>query len=165
MNDSEDRIQELEALLRIDQHALDDALLEQPETFYRVAKKLALDISRRDEAKINLAEAEATADMKFRRDAEVADEKITEPQVKMHVRQEKGVKKARDNLMQLERSVSRWSALKEAFIQRSHALKHLTELYQANYFADATGSSQRSSMKDMRADRVRAAQTEMRRRT
>src|SRR5262245_24296743 len=98
---SDEGIRELEDALKIDEHGLDDALLEQPDIFYRVARTLALMISRRDLAKVELSDRESTVDLAFRRDAQIAEDKITEAEVKNNVRQDKEVKKLRAHLMSL----------------------------------------------------------------
>lgn len=154
---------DLEGLLKIDEHALDEALLIQPDSFYRVAKALALAISRRDEAKVLLADEEASVDLKARRDAEIAGDKITEAEVKQRVRLDKAVGRARGVFMNCEKQVNKWLALKESFIQRSHALKHLVELYIANYYSDATNQKARGNEREATAQRARVAMNEARR--
>ncbi len=62
-------IKNLESKLVIDEHALDVALRDHPDTFYRVAMELALAISNRDEAKQDLEEMESEVDMELRKDA------------------------------------------------------------------------------------------------
>lgn len=140
--------QELEASLVIDENALDEALATQADCFYRVAKQVALQTSRRDAAKQALAEAEARADAKIRHDAEVADEKITDKNVEKQRQLTKEVVAATNLLHSLNKSVGLWIALKESFQQRNYALKSMADLYVAGYFGGQTSSSSATHIKN-----------------
>lgn len=129
---------ELESALSIDPNALDEALVVHPEAFYRVAKKLALEISRRDASKKNLAEIEAEVDARIRHDAEVADEKVTEKSIESTKRTHPRVKKAIEELHKLNESVGLLSALKESFIQRGNALRELPQLHLSGYYGEVS---------------------------
>lgn len=158
-----DDIRELESCLAIDEHALDEALRAQPETFYRVSKALALEISRRDAAKQALQDAEFKADLVVRDRAEKQEKKITEGEVRARVSQEDDVVFAREELQRLSESVGKLTSLKEAFQQRSYALKDLVGLYIANYYTASEHQSSSSAMKDRVAADARARMAEQRR--
>jgi K+-sensing histidine kinase KdpD len=148
------RISELENMLILDENALDEALEQQPDLFYRVSKELALTVSRRDFAKQTKEEVEATVDAKIRHTAAVQDEKITERQIESEKRLHKDVQKAIKDLFVLNEKVGHLSALKEAFQQRSYVLKSLCDLYIAGYFgSNMSGTSER--MKEHNAGEVR----------
>jgi hypothetical protein len=147
-NADEPPFQELEAGLIIDEHALDEALLTQADSFYRVAQRLATLISERDGAKQHLEEVEARVDAKVRHDAEVAGEKITEREVASQKSLHHDVQKANKDLLDLSYEVGLASALKEAFQQRSYALGKLTDLYIAGYFGSDVRSSGATQMKN-----------------
>jgi len=152
---------QFERALRIDRHALDDALEKQPDVFYRVANALALAISRRDLAKTRLQETEAEAEHEFRRSAARSGDKITEGEVKNAVRLDKGVQARQAKLHKLNTEVGQWGALKEAFTQRSYAIKDLSALYIASYYGDIAGDA---ANKNARAKHAREAMNEMRHR-
>jgi hypothetical protein len=133
--------QQFENLLRIDRNALDVALEIQPDMFYRVSKNLVLCISKRDAAKQELQEIESAVDAQIRRDASIAGEKVTNPEVESLKGLDKGVLVAKEELAALNLRVGKWSALKEAFLQRSYALKELVALYSANYYGDVVQSN------------------------
>lgn len=177
-----DDMQELELALGIDEHALEEALRSQPETFYRVSKALALVISRRDAAKQALSDAEASADLAVRdesreeesraaRDAAKSGKdktgaskiKLTEGEVKARVQLDPAVVDARDVFAQLSEEVGKLSALKEAFQQRSYALKDLCGLYIANYYTASEHSGASSAMKDRVASDARRSMNDQRR--
>lgn len=158
-------IEDLETGLSIDEHALDEALIAQPEFFYRVSKKLALTVSRRDAAKQALAEEEAKCDGQFREDAAREKEKLTETEVKNLIRLDKDVIKATETLNSLNREVGLLTALKEAYQQRSYVLKDLTSLHIANYYTNTDGaqSSSRAALRDHTAQLAREGMNRARR--
>lgn len=179
-----DDVQDLERSLSIDEHALEVALADQPQIFYRVSKALALDISRRDAAKQALADAEARADLAVREEARNAEAqaaraalnrttkdkapapkvKLTEGEVTARVQLDDGVLAARERFNVLNESVGKLSALKEAFQQRSYALKDLVGLYIANYYTASEHSGSSLAVKDRAAADARASMAEQRRR-
>lgn len=160
--DANTQISELETGLRIHKDGLDDALLEQPDFFYRVSKALALATSRRDAIKQEGQELEAEMDERVRARAEADKAKMTETEVKLQVRLEPKMKTATLELLRANREVGELQALKEAFSQRSYALKELVSLYVAQYFGDNTGSAA-GSIKDVDAGRARKAMADKRR--
>lgn len=158
-----DDMRELEESLRIDEFALEEALRDQPEMFYRVSKAYALSISRRDAAKQALQDAEATADLDVRKDAQDEDRKITEGEVKATVQTDGKVMRARDALTAQNEAVGKLGALKEAFQQRSYALKDLAGLYVANYYSASDNSTASSAVRQRDADTARARMAQARR--
>lgn len=162
-------IRELEDALRIDEHALEEALRDQPSMFYRVSKAFALEMSRRDAAKQALADAEARADLDIRdeareeearvvgkgKEAATSKIKLTEGEVRARVQLSAEVVIARDALAARFDAVAKLTALKEAFQQRSYALKDLASLYVANYYtASENGAADRAS-RDLGASETR----------
>jgi hypothetical protein len=157
-----DTVADLEEALAIDEHALDEALIRQPDAFYRVSKKLAIMASRRDAAKQALQEEEAYADERAR--SSIPDgEKVTETSIKSLVRLDKKVLDANDTLLKLSRETALLQALKEAFQQRSYVMKDLVSLYVANYFGDASGGRSETQLRTRRAEENRTAMAEERR--
>ena len=142
---------DLEKGLQIDEHALDDALLTHSDQFYRVSKQLTLLISQRDAADQEKKEIEARVDAQLRHDAEVTETKTTERQIESDKRRDKVVIKATEQLLELNKHVGQWQALKEAFLQRSYMLKAMCDLYVAGYFG-ANMDSASSRMKEHDAD-------------
>lgn len=156
-------ISELEEGLRIDKNALDEALERAPDLYYRVSKELTLATSRRDAIKQELAEIEAEADNTIRIRAEGAKVKLTETDAKMQARLEPAVKRANRDLIEANRVVGMFSALKDAFNQRSYAIKDLVSLYVANYYSDSTGRQSSGNVKDHDAQVARRGMAQQRR--
>lgn len=153
----------LEQGLKIDEHALDEALTEQPQLFYNVAKELALAISKRDAAKQNVKLVEAEADAAFRSGAAQSGDKITETAVANAVRADKGVIAAGADLIKYDERVALLSALRDAFTQRSYALKDLVSLHLAAYYSQSSDVRAGHDQADMRARQVREQNNRARR--
>lgn len=154
-----DDIRELETALAINEYALNEERAKNPELFYRVAKAYALTMSRRDAAKQALADAEARADLAFREEAQGANRKITEGEVRATVLTSPSVDSARRLLARLNEEVGQLGALKEAYEDRSYALKDLINLYVANYY----GAMEPSAARAQNADEARRKMSEARR--
>jgi hypothetical protein len=156
-------IEELEQGLLIDEDALDEALFQQPDLFYRVSKQLALSVSYRDQTKQEKEDTEARVDAQLRHDAEIDDEKITEKEIESQKRLNKDVQKAARELLRLNKEVGSLTALKESFQQRSFVLNKLVDLYTAGYFGDANHSRTVSKVKDYDHHQARQAMNKIRR--
>lgn len=137
-------MEEYRSFLKIDKNDLDTALLEQPDIFYRVANEYSLALSRKDQAKTLLDEAEAEADQLIRRDAEEEKEKISETVVKERIILDPEVKTRRMEYVSWVGLAGRWEAMRDSFTQRSYALKELVTLYATGYFGDVTGTGARN---------------------
>lgn len=156
-------IEELEAGLLIDEEALEEALFQQPDLFYRVSKQLAMTISLRDGLKQDKEDTEARVDAKLRHEAEVNDEKITEREIDSKKRLDKDVSKASRELLRLNTEVGKLTALKESFQQRSFVLNKLVDLFTAGYFGDVNHSRSVNKVKDHGYEASRQAMSKMRR--
>jgi predicted nucleic acid-binding Zn-ribbon protein len=158
----EPTMQELELGIKIDQHQLEIECCRQPDLYYRVATRVATETSLRDAAKERLADVEAEADSEVRRAAIEEQTKITENYVESKKRVHPSVQEARQDYFELKKSVDLWTALLEAFSQRSYMLKTLGELYVANYYSDtsqtgvATGNAHAARAREaLQQERIR----------
>lgn len=154
---------ELESALRIDPNALDEALMIQPEAFYRVAKEYALAVSRRDELHQTVSEIKAQQDISIRSRAKTKTDKITEKEIEAEVRKSKAVITATTEYLAAASEVNELAALKESYQQRAYALKDLVALHIANYYGDATQSSGNSRLRDHNAESNKRAMADQRR--
>ena len=161
--DDEELLQELEKGLSIDPHALDDALTTQSVIYYEVSQRLALLTSRRDAAKLSMADTEAYTDGIIRRAAREQDSKKTAEEIRALVRVNGAVQKAQRVYLTLNYGVGQFRALQEAFQQRSYALNKLVELYLSSYFADAPVNAGVSSIRDRDADQAKSTASSQRR--
>lgn len=158
--DARDLIRDLEEALAINEDSLEEALQAQPDAFYRVAKALALESSRRDALKQYVEEAEAAAYLELKQEARDDEIKLSEAELKAKVRIDPDVIAAIDKLLTKSRLVAALQALEKSFSQRSYALKDLVELHLKNYYSDAT--SGRSDVRERQRQAVHAKQTRMR---
>lgn len=158
-------IKNLESKLAIDEHALDVALRDHPDTFYRVAMELALAVSLRDEAKQDLEEVEAEVDMELRKDAATIGAKTTEKEIESNKKVDKNVRAATDRFMEARYNAAKWTALKDAFEQKSYALSKLVDLYLGNYYSshDSVKPANGSTLRDVKAQHVKTEMSEQRR--
>lgn len=133
----------LSAALVIDKHNLDEGWVEQPDIFWRVADALAQANYERDTYKGVRDSIIATVDVELRADAQAAGTKITETSLAKEVELDERVRDARVKYQGLCFAAERWQGLKEAFQQRSYALKDLSNLHIANYYQTNSGGERR----------------------
>lgn len=152
-DDPRDLIAELEQALAIDENDLQEALATQPDAFYRVAKVLALESSRRDALKQYVDEAKARVYADIKEEARADEVKLSEKELEVRVRIDKDVIEAIDKLLAKTRLVNALEALEKSFTQRSYALKDLVVLDFKNYNSDA--SEGRRELRDRQAENVR----------
>jgi len=153
----------LESELSIDRHALDECLEKQPMLFYEVSKMLALTISQRDEAKQNLIMAESKADIKIRREAVNTGDKVTEREIDANKRLSPRVEEATASLNILQKNLHIVAGLKDAFEQRSRALKDMCGLYVSNYYSTASTGGASHQLKESHGEDAREAMASKRR--
>ena len=133
-------IERLEAALKFDKNRLDDALEEQAGIFHEIADELAIQISRRDQAKKYVTDIESQTIVEIRTAAREKDQKITDKEVEAQTQLDAFVIKASKMLAELSLIVGRLSALKESYVQRSYALKDLVAL-QINQYGVESASN------------------------
>ncbi|MCI0565362.1 MAG: hypothetical protein MN733_43410 [Nitrososphaera sp.] len=154
-NSTEDQeLSELEQALLIDEHALNEMIVQHPDLSYRVGKKLAMLISQRDAAEQNHKEVMADVDTEIRAEAADAKDRVTADEVKALVLNDPRVKDAQRTAHQLRHAVGVWSALQEAYKARSYALNNLSTLYVHNYTSTNIGSGR--SMLDRTSEEAKA---------
>lgn len=137
---------ELEQSLKIDRDNLDDALLVQAEAFHRIAKAFTLTKSRRDAAK------QAIAELKWQNG--MRSSKTLQQQIHETAR----------TLLALNAELGRLQALKDAFKQRSYALKDLSNLYLGGYFGAELSNPGSKLAQRREAERIRRVMNEQRHR-
>lgn len=137
---------ELQDALRIDKHNLDEELIRQPEIFYRVSNlsvRASAEVSSLQQQIDNL---KAELDGRIRDQAESKNgnagkkEKLKEKEIALRIASSPKMQTLQNKLIRVKEEANSLSALKEAFIQRSYALKDLTALYAAQYWVQESGS-------------------------
>lgn len=115
--------------------------------------------SRRDAAKKELEEKEASLYISLRHSASVREERVTEAEIKAQMTVDRTHRVLTDQLAEANELLSRWEVLKEAFSQRSYMLKELVSLYLARYYGDPARSAE-NRMRDFASERTREARLE-----
>lgn len=150
-------VEELEQNLAIDEHDLDTACIQQPDDFYRAAKSLAMYLSRRDEAKQLISEAEARVDTQYRHQAEVNGDKVREAEVANAVTLDREVQEEKRKLLEINERVGIITALKEAYAARGYVLKDLAALWIAGYYQQSSAGNSSADVRTINAERARRA--------
>lgn len=152
-------LQQLSDAVVIDKHNLDEAWVQQPDIFWRVCDQLARANNRRDKFKLERDRTIAQVEAEVRIEYERVSKRATDRAVTVEVEEDARVVDVRKEYQRLCFEAERWLHLKEAYQQRSYALKDLTGLHLANYYQTNTGSDRRAEA----ADRNRLAAGEERR--
>ncbi len=163
--DDADELADLEKGLSIDEHGLDESCQMQPELFYQVSKRLALQTSRRDAAKQYLSEVEAIADKEIRERFNEGKDKAkpTEREIEARKIRHPQVKEAQRQLLKLNYSMAQLTALKDSYQQRSYVLKSMIELFLSNYYGEISATGNERDIKERKAHTAKKAMNEMRR--
>jgi hypothetical protein len=156
-------IEELRDGIAIEKDDLDTMWIMQPQLFQRVAERLAVEISVRDEMKEHLKDIEAEIDGTIREEDNTRIErdggkKMTETAIKNLVREDKGFKKLTAIYNAMKLNVDRLSALKETYQMRRYALQDLTSLHISGY----SMASSSKPARERNAESVRREQRELR---
>jgi hypothetical protein len=155
----EPTLEELEQGLAINEHKLETECSRHADVFYRVAKRVALETSKRDALKQLMAETEATVDLDYRRVAEKASEKPREKAIESECLLDARVKRIKGEYLEASRLVLEWTALKEAFQARSYELSHLVDLYVRNYYGEISKSEADLARQEMTRMRQQRGET------
>lgn len=153
---------DLEDALRFDKNHMDDALIEQPDLFYRVSREYASAISERDGLKLEIAELAAELDKSIREEAARMQTKTTETGIQNEIASTPKMADMKRKYAGVAHQADRWLALKEAYQQRAYALKDLAGLWVAGYFTNSSAGAARSDAKARQADDIRRERTRQR---
>jgi hypothetical protein len=148
------RYDEFKSALRIDEDALDKALIEQPVLFHEVAEQSTMAGSKKDAEKLLLEEIRAKTDYRIRK-RHTGDKKLSEPQIANMIAIDADYVNASSDFLAAKERSEKWYALKEAYEQRGYALKELVSLYATGYFGEVTGRVARGDARERQAEEVR----------
>jgi hypothetical protein len=153
---------EVRAKLLIDDDDLDGCFVEQPEYFFQAAEAFTIANSGVDTLKLELKELTAELDQEIRRFAVETGEKLSETLISNRILLTPRIKQLNRKLLEAKRVADDWDSLKEAFIQRSYALKDLnsSQLARLNNLAMEQGST---GPRRNVGDAVRSQQEQLRR--
>ena len=155
-------MEDLRKKLLIDKHSLDEEIEHQAEVYYEIAEQAVLAKSRMDAAEEELKQIQAQLDGVVRREAEEAEEKITEAGVRAAVIQHRDYKKSSQNALKAREEFEKLSALRDAFRQRSSMLRDLVELHVSGYYTERSIRSSANKHSDEKVERIRSRMNEKR---
>ena len=145
---------ELHNKLRIDKHALDDEVEQQPELYGEVAEASALSKSQVESLEEQIKELEADLDTQARADADNEGDRITENAIKAIIASDKDRKSMVIKLLNARHLQRRLEALTTSFRHRSYALRDMVDLYLASYYSSRSASGMREERKEAEVDRI-----------
>lgn len=142
--------------LPVNKYRLDDELELQPDLMMRIASEVTIRKSRELEAKDELARAEAHLAEEFREDAEKG--KATKGEIDGYVLRHPERREAWRKYQAARSDHENWSSLLDAWRERGFVMKHLTDLWVAQYFSrdSLSGSSISRQARDEANDALRA---------
>lgn len=138
LDDSMEKYEELKEKLEIDKFDLDNELVQQPEYYHEVSENYALSMSLRDEAKDDMEKIWAEKDKEIREDAAAEGNKITENQISNQIKMDDDYITAQKYYIKAREATNKWSALKDSFHQRAHAMREVVTLWVSDYFQHNT---------------------------
>ena len=141
-------IEFIEQDMQIDEHALEEGLRKNVEMHHRVAKRVSLEVSRRDAARQWFKTVEADIDSQIRAEAKKAGEKVTEREIESRKILSKEYQRAFRKVLGIERGCKEIEALEWSLSRRQSALKHLAELWIAGYYGERIAAGQERKSKD-----------------
>lgn len=154
---------EIRDKLKIDKHALDTEVEQQPELFGEVAEAAALAKSQVDSLAEQLKELEANLDQQARKDAAIADERITENEIRAIIATDERRKELVVRMLGAQNVQRRLDALTVAFRHRSYAMRDMVDLYLASYYSSRSASGAHENQRDEQVDRINERMGERRR--
>lgn len=156
-------IEEFSEALRIDRDDLDTELVQQPQLFHDVSDEWALAISRRDAAKIRRNKEHAKLRIEIKDEVEISGQRATDSLLQALMDKHPRYIKTSLAHNQACEEADRWGALKDAFLQRSYALKDLVALFGQQYFErDSSTAGTRSQRAEAEYEQTRSKLAEER---
>lgn len=138
-------INEFRALLRINKHALDDALEQQPEVMDRISQQ----VTRAESAMLFLKDELAKVEGKLFSEAKAEDRKLTKDEIDSEIRHNPKRLRAFEDYQTAKAEHDEWSGLLEAWRTRGFSINKLGDLYAANYYTKSSHSARPLSDAEM----------------
>lgn len=128
---------EIEARVKIDRNALDDAIVEQAQVYYTVSYQTTQAISERDAAKAKLDQTCAETALFIRQNPSQFTFRMTESSVSEAVMTHPKVKECNTAYLAAKTEADYWQNTQNTFEMRGRALHDLVTLFVAGYFIKA----------------------------
>ncbi len=154
--------EEFHKKLRIDKHALDDEVEQQPELYGEIAETAVIAKSQVESWEEQVKVLEASIDNEAREQAAAAEERITENEIKSMIINSESRKEMIIKLLNARHQQRLLEALTTAFRHRSYALRDMVDLYLASYYSSRSASGMREERKEDEVDRLTGKMKERR---
>lgn len=135
-------MEEARSLMKLDKNSLDTICETHSAIFDSVCVAFIESVNKRDTLKEAIDKVDATIGKNFREDNK--DGKVTEAKVQEHILLHPDHDEAITEYLEAKKEAELWGAIKEAYIQRSHRIKDLTELYGYGYFTVTSTKSSKA---------------------
>lgn len=156
-------LEELRGRLKINKHALDEEVIQQPEIWFRAAEIHVTAISIRDDLKTQLKELHARLDADLRKRADRDGDKITENQIVNKITSSPEMKQLQGAYLNSCKITDLWLAMREAFSMKNDQLRNYIKVIgDSNYISDSIGKEV-SEATDRKANRIRSETGKLRR--
>lgn len=149
-------IDEFRLYLAIDKDDLEGCLEQHAELFYHVAEATAIALADRDEARSDLELEEAEVGLNLR---SASDKRLTEKELDRRVRLDDRIRKRRKEHLETKAYAEAWTAMKEAFQQRSFMLGKLVDMRLKQHQALALEHGARVGRDELVRQRVATARS------
>lgn len=149
--DVEALLQEFRPRLRIDRHALDEAIEEQADLFFRISEAYVDAAQVRDTAKVAVEEKYSIIADRLRRGFEVRKEKYTEGAIKEGIATSEEYLQTVGEHLDAKKAADRLQGMKDAVEQRGKMLRELAQLYAAGYYSLTSAKGTEGAVKDAAA--------------
>ena len=150
--------------LRIDKHALDREVCEQPEKSLNAGQEAARLASVRDFAKDRMKVVAAERALAIREELTAEGGRVTEAQIDARLTTDSERIDAHHEYIRAERDAAMAEAERDAWKERGYMLKSLGDLYAAGYWANASLAGDRRAAEERAGDEARQAVAAQRRR-
>ena len=150
--------------LRIDKHALDREVCEQPERSLNAGQEAARLASVRDFAKDNMKVVAAERALAIREELTAEGGRVTEAQIEARLTLDSERIDAQHDYILAERDAAMAEAERDAWKERGYMLKSLGDLYSAGYWANASLAGDRRAAEEREGDAARQSVAQQRRR-
>lgn len=148
-------LEQYEQALVIDKNDLDNAIMQQPETFYRVALEYAQARDEVEALKDEVDRTDSNLSLRFREEAEAKNEKTTEGRIASMVITDQDHVEVVERYRAAKLQAERLGALKDAFNQRAGMLRELTNLYVSSYYTNDSLAGPANKQREMAVDKAK----------
>ena len=128
LEDIKEELLELEQMLKIDEDNLDKVIREHPVMFFRIGTVHTSAVSVRDTLKDKLVSMRHEVYLEVRSEADEGNKKLTEANVTAMIETDERIGVLKHDLVEANQVLGTASALKDAFAQRSFAVRDIVSL-------------------------------------